>query len=316
MDVKFWGTRGSLATPITNNDLSARIKMVLELAVKSGLKDKSEIDTFIGKLPWALNHTFGGDTTCVEVQAGETTIILDAGTGIRPLGLDIMGRTTKTSHFHILISHTHWDHISGFPFFVPAYIPGNTISFYGPHGMLEQRFRHQQAREYFPVQLDAMGADLNFEQLSKSGKFNIGDVEIVTFPLYHPGGCFAYRINHNGKSVVYATDAEYPDKLLTPEKIKPYLDFFRDADILIFDAQYTMIESVERENWGHSTAPIGINIALDAGIKTLVLTHHEPTHSDQMLFDMFRDAHSYLESQCDLKAMNLVGAYEGLKITI
>jgi len=297
-----------------NKDLSARIRTVLELAVKKGLTDVSDIDEFVKKLPWYLGNTAGGDTSCVEVQAGDTTIILDAGTGIRPLGNDIMERPDRSKQFHILISHTHWDHIAGFPFFVPAFIPGNTVIFYGPHGMLEQRFRRQQEREYFPVQLDAMGADINFVQLGKQCKFEINDVEIETFPLYHPGGCFSYRVTYKGKSVVYATDGEYKD--LSMKKIQPYMDFFRDADVLIYDAQYTMVESIEREDWGHSTAPIGINIALDSGVKTLVLTHHEPTHSDEMLWNMVVDAKNYLRSQGGERKLDLIGAYQGLRISL
>lgn len=314
MDVIFWGARGSIATPIDNEALSGRIKNILEIAAKMGLNKETKIDEFIDSLPWYLANTVGGETSCIEIQAGDTIIILDAGTGIRPLGLDIMKRPDRPKEYHIMISHTHWDHISGFPFFIPAFIPGNNVTFYGPHGMLEQRFRNQQKREYFPVQLDAMGADINFVQLGKHSKFQINDVEIETFPLYHPGGCFAYRVTHGGKSVVYATDGEYKD--MSVKKLQPYINFFRDADLLIYDAQYTMIESIEREDWGHSTAPIGINIALDAGVKTLVLTHHEPTHTDEMLWDMFVDAQSFLHTQIGSSKLNLVGAYQGLKVEL
>jgi len=315
MKIHFWGVRGSIATPLTNSELNSKIRIALQKAIEVGLSDISKVPEFVEGLPWHIGRTVGGDTSCVEVEAGGELLILDAGTGIRTLGLDLTRRHSSNSlSAHIILSHTHWDHICGFPFFVPAYIPGNKITFYGSHGMLESRIRRQQDSEYFPVSLDAMAADIQFVQLEKQGRFNIGEVEIGTFPLNHPGGCFAYRISHNGKTVVYATDSEYQD--LAQSGMQSCFRFFRGADLLIFDAQYTMIESVDKENWGHSTAFVGIDIALEAGIKTLVFTHHEPTYNDQKLWEIFQDSKKYLEIQRGDKQLALHMAYEGLEINL
>jgi len=315
MNLRFWGVRGSIATPLTNSDLTARIESALGRAIESGFGNISDVAEFVKDLPWYIRGTAGGDTSCVEARAGGELLVLDAGTGIRTLGLDLMHRQSPNSiKAHILLSHTHWDHICGFPFFAPAFVPGNKITLYSPHSMLESRFSRQQESEYFPVPLDAMAADIQFVQLEKHGRFNIGQVEIGTFPLNHPGGSYAYRISHNGKTMVYATDSEY--KVMTQTAMQPYLSFLRGADILIFDAQYTMIESVEKENWGHSTAFVGIDIALETGISNLVFTHHEPTCDDRRLWEVFQKSQRYLELQRGNQQLTLHLAYEGFEMEL
>ena len=257
MNIHFWGVRGSIATPLTNAGLISRIENALRKAIEAGFSDMSGVAEFVNDLPWYVRRTVGGDTSCVEVEAGGELLILDAGTGIRTLGLDLMRRYSPNSiHSHIILSHTHCDHICGFPFFVPAYVPGNKITLYRAHDMLESRFRRQQEPEFFPVPLNTMAADIQFVQLEKHGRFNIGEVEVETFPMNHPGSCFAYRISHNGKTVVYATDSEYKD--LSQSAMQSCFDFFRGADILIFDAQY-IFETKSQEK--HSPLPMNINIS-------------------------------------------------------
>jgi phosphoribosyl 1,2-cyclic phosphodiesterase len=311
MNIHFWGVRGSIATPLTNSELISKIGAALRITTELGLTNLSEVSELVKVLPPQVTSTVGGDTACVEVRTGGELLILDAGTGMRALGLDLIRRYSPNSiNAHILLSHTHWDHICGFPFFAPANVPGNKITFYGAHAMLESRLRRQQESEYFPVSLDAMAADIQFVQLEKYARFNIGDVSIATFPLNHPGGCFAYRVSHNGKTLVYATDSEYQD--LTQSAMKAYFEFLRGADVLIFDAQYTMIESVDKENWGHSTAFVGIDIALEAGVKHLVFTHHEPTYDDEKLWKVLQESERYLELQQADRQLTLHMAYEGL----
>jgi phosphoribosyl 1,2-cyclic phosphodiesterase len=315
MRIHFWGVRGSIAAPLTNSALISKIESVLRKAVEVGFSDMSKVAEFVKDMPWHIHRTAGGDTSCVELEAGGMLLILDAGTGIRPLGVELMRRCSPNSiNAHILLSHTHWDHICGFPFFAPAYVPGNSITLYGPQSMLEHRFRLQQESQFFPVPIDAMAADIQFVPLEKQGRFNIGEVEIETFPLDHPGGCLAYRVSHNGTAILYATDSEYQD--LTQSAMQPYLDFFRGGDVLIFDAQYTTLESIEKQDWGHSTALVGIEIALRAGVKNLVFTHHDPTSDDQKLWEMFQASKRYLEIQGGERQLTLHMAYEGFEIKL
>ena len=312
MKIRFWGVRGSLATPLPNASLKEKITTSLELAVQAGLSDKKAVDAFFETLPAHIRQTAGGNTTCVEIRAGDTCLIMDAGTGLRPLGVELMRRAgDQPVAVHIMISHTHWDHICGLPFFIPAFVPTNAVTVYGSHPNLEGRLRHQQDYEFFPVPL---APAVKFVQLERGegltpAAFDIGPVAVETIPLNHPGGCYGYRVTHDGKSVVFATDSEYKDP--SSEALKPYVDFFKDADAVIFDAQYSMEENVEKEDWGHSNMFTGVDMALEAGVKKLFFTHHEPENSDQHLWENLRQARRYLAVQGTDLDLQLELAVEG-----
>ncbi len=317
MKIRFWGVRGSLATPLSNISLKEKITTSLELAVEAGLSDKEAVADFFKALPEHVRLTAGGNTTCLEIIAGDTCLIMDAGTGIRPLGLDLMQRAGKNPiNAHIMISHTHWDHICGLPFFIPAFIPTNSITIYGSHPDLEGRLRHQQDYEFFPVPL---APAYKFVQLDRSeglstAGFDSGPVSVETIPLNHPGGCYGYRVAHDGKVVVFATDSEYKDP--SSEALKPYVDFFKDADAVIFDAQYSIEENVEKEDWGHSNMFTGVDMALEAGVKRMLFTHHEPVNEDLRLWDNLEQAKRYLALQDHASDLQLELAVEGLIIDI
>ena len=315
MNIRFWGVRGSLGTPLTNAELSNKLKETLQAWIHSGNLKEEEIEPFLATLPPFLRLTAGGDTTCVEVEVGGKNIILDAGTGIRPLGLNLMGRMKgKKIEAHIFISHTHWDHICGFPFFIPAFIPGNKIQIYGVHPNLEKRFTHQQDFIYFPVPLKAMSAEIGFTQLEYEDSFQIGEVKVSVFPLNHPGGSYSYRIEYDNKILVFATDSEYKDPSF--DSMTPFMEFYKNADVLIFDAQYSLVENIEKEDWGHSNAYIGIDIALAANVKKIIFTHHEPTNTDKKLWDILSKAQEFLEAYQAQDDLKLELAYQGLTITI
>ena len=325
MEIHFWGVRGSIATPLSNSDLTVRIESALKLWLKNGLTDPLRIPEFIENLPWHIRSTVGGNSTCLQVKAGDQLIICDAGTGIRPLGISLNQEyKEKPLDIHLLLSHTHWDHICGFPFFEPAYNSNTRLFIYGVHSGLRERFEIQQLYDYFPVSLDSMAASIEFIQLKEHSSFNIGDVEIETFPLVHPGGSHSFRITHEEKSVVFATDSEYKELPQEPALKRPHIsaqiesvvDFFRNTDLLIFDAQYTFLESVIKENWGHSNVFLGIDLALEAHVKKIAFTHHEPTYSDEKLWDIFRKAEHYCEIHPTKTGLQLVLAYDGLEIML
>ncbi len=312
MNIKFWGVRGSIATPLSNRELNKKIYNAVIAGIERYRSKPDKIPQIVEELPDSIKKTIGGDTACIEIESGEKIIILDAGTGIRRLGLELIERfADKPIEAHILLSHTHWDHISGIPFFSPAYNTENRLTIYGPNPRLEEYLKQQQATEYFPVPLSTT---FRFIRLNEEQRFTVGDNVIETMLLNHPGGSYGYRITNGDKSIVYATDSEYKD--LSRSAMKPFIDFFHRANILIYDAQYTMTENVEKENWGHSNAFVGIDTALEAEVETLVLTHHEPTYDDEKLWAILKKAQEYLKLNEAEDKLRLVLAYEGLQLKL
>jgi phosphoribosyl 1,2-cyclic phosphodiesterase len=227
----------------------------------------------------------GGNTSCVEVRAGATRVILDAGTGLRALGATL----TSPVDVSILFSHFHWDHIQGFPFFAPAYRPGNRVDLYGPERVTGRDVRAaleaQMRPPHFPIGLDAMHAELGFFPLPAGARFQLGAFTVETAAANHPGGCLAYRLSSGGRSVVYATDTEHavePDRHL--------VGLARGCDLLIYDAQYTRAEYPTKRGWGHSTPEEAVRLAEAAGAEQLVLFHHDPAHDDDAIRRMEADA--------------------------
>jgi len=312
MYIRFWGVRGSIATPLTNAELEVKIETAVKLGIKEGITDDGQVPGFLESLPLHIRRTVGGDTACVEVQAGGKILILDAGTGLRRLGLDLIKRSGGNPiEAHILMTHTHWDHISGIPFFVPAFSSENNLTFYSPFPGLKERLARQQNAEYFPAPLSPA---FRFVRLSEHKQFHIGDVKIEIFPLNHPGGSYSYRITYGNKTIVYATDSEY--KELSANSLKPFADFFHGADMLIFDAQYTMLDNVEKEDWGHSNVFTGIDMAIEAKVKKLAFIHHEPGYNDEKLYKILLKAKEYVDINQPKVPLELLLAYEGLSMTI
>jgi len=316
LKVQFWGVRGSVPSPPDSIELERRLRSILKIAHNKQFIDEKSINHFIDDLPKELRYFVGGNTACVDVQVAGKHLIFDAGSGIRKLGESLMrsefGEGNGT--VHIFISHTHWDHISGFPFFSPSYISGNRVLLYGVHNGLEQRFNSQQEDEYYPVSLSAMGANIEFIQLRKEETIDLDGIKIANKMLNHPGGSFGYRIDYNGKSLVYATDSEYTN--LTKAKIESYLQFFKNADVVIFDGQFTVDELVEKENWGHSTLIQGIDFAHKANVRHLILFHHDPSYSDEKLFEMIKEGREYIKKNGYNGNLKISLAVEGIEFTI
>jgi phosphoribosyl 1,2-cyclic phosphodiesterase len=209
-----------------------------------------------------------------------------------------------------LISHTHWDHIQGLPFFPPAFVSGNRLSFHSPHTHLEMAFVNQQDQIYFPIPLSYLSADLHFRHIPAEAWAQIGDIRVYPMQMTHPGESYGYRIEHQGKSLVYATDAEY--KELDSDNTRSYVNLFRNADLLIFDAQYSFPVALDRRDWGHSSPIVGAEMAYRAGARRLALFHHDPTADDRTIYASLRQAESYLVqrgSSCQVLIAN-----EGLEI--
>jgi phosphoribosyl 1,2-cyclic phosphodiesterase len=269
----------------------------------------------------------GGNTACVSVEIGETFMILDAGSGLRSLGQEMMrgpwgvGRGRAS----LFLSHTHWDHIQGFPFFAPAFGKGNVLHVYGGHPDLRQRLAQQQRPEFFPVPLEAMAGTLRFHRLLPGQAAEIGRARVRLLALPHPGISYAYRIETAGTALVYATDGEYTHRFEDDDAEAPhlygldvedYVTFFRGADVLVFDAMFALHDSIAKADWGHSTALVGVDLAVRAGVRNLVLFHHDHLASDDDIWGVGTEARRAVAVDPRKPSLQVQVAYEGLDMMI
>jgi phosphoribosyl 1,2-cyclic phosphodiesterase len=228
----------------------------------------------------------GGNTSCIEVVAGDTRIILDAGTGLRTLGNERMAAGPR--HSTILLSHLHWDHVAGLQFFTPVYVPGHRVEIAsGPNGVMshDAAIRSLFKAPFFPVDFDDLGGVVTTRELRPNDKFVIGDITVTMAKLNHPDPVYGYRLEHGGQSIVYATDTEH-FACVDPTLKK----LASGADILIYDSQYTPEEYPQKVGWGHSTWAAGIELARAAAVPQLVLFHHDPGRTDEQLAELEANA--------------------------
>lgn len=311
MIVRLWGVRGSLPTPMNREEYHEKLIHAMEYArlIWQTAPDTTIEEIITGMHP---NHksVIGGDTTCVEVEHQGSILVMDLGTGARRLGMDLMRRNFR-GDLHICLTHTHWDHIQGFPFFIPAYIPENKIHFFSCIANLKERFDRQQHFEHFPRPFDDMPAGIDFTCLEHGGSFKVGPFEIETKPLIHPGNSVAYKIKVGEKVFIFATDTEFYGPDLS-EQMDDYLKFFQDADLLVMDAQYSLEEAEQKKGWGHTAMTVAVDCSLHWKVKKLVLTHHEPAHTDQAIWKLFDEACEYLnEFNPDGRELEIFMAKEG-----
>lgn len=261
-----------------------------------------------GSVPTPLAGTcrYGGNTPCVElVFSNKQRIILDAGTGIRGLGVELSRRQKPDLDFHIFFSHFHWDHVQGLPFFTPLYDPAATVTFYSSRCPQELReiLHRQMVTPYFPVLFDDLAASMRFEQVSES-PLTLGEVEISSFALNHPQGAHGYRVSHRGSTVVYATDHEHG----VEEADQRLLNAAHGADLLFYDAQFTPEEYPSHRGWGHGSWCDAVKVAAKAGVKQLALFHHDPLHDDVHIDEIVQNARKEFP--------NTLGAMEGDTIPV
>ncbi|MEO8414845.1 MAG: MBL fold metallo-hydrolase [Ginsengibacter sp.] len=254
---------------------------------------------------------YGGNTTCIRIlrEKVNRVVILDAGTGIRKLGKELIKEGVSQNIINIVFSHFHWDHIQGFPFFAPAYNPNQRIGILAI-GMREQIhdikdiFSKQMQEEYFPIRMDTMGA--HFEFLAYSDKETIYGAHVKSIAQYHQhmGGSYGFRLDDEGVSLVVCTDLEHINGV-DPRIV----EFAKDADLLIHDGQYTSEENQGAfKGWGHSTWEQAVEVASRANVKKLIITHHDPDHDDDYL--------DGLENECQKIFPNAVFAKEGMEVTV
>lgn len=320
MRIRFWGTRGSLPAPLDAAGVRSKLKNALARARGQALADDAAIERFLDQtLGFAERATFGGNTSCVEVDTGaDEYLILDLGTGARALGNRIMAgdRAGKRAVYNVLMSHPHWDHIMGLPFFTPAYIAGHTLRIHGGHAELEQALRRQHGAPNFPVDFDQLGARIEFVTLDPARGHRIAGAEIRLMRQHHSGDSYGYRIMQDGRSLIYSTDSEH--KIEAAADAYPFVEFFRRADLVIFDAMYSLAEAYTiKEDWGHSSNLVAVELCHRAAAKRLCLFHHDPNADDATIAELLSDTVKYEAlSRNGAPPLDVMAAYDGLEIDL
>jgi phosphoribosyl 1,2-cyclic phosphodiesterase len=313
MRIHFWGVRGSLPSPQLPCQIKSKISAVLEQITPEDIESPESRERFLAGLPPWLFGTVGANTPCVSVSFDNLRelIVFDCGSGIRELGIAQGRKNPKPSHYHIFLSHFHWDHLQGLPFFNPAYDPSVKVDFHSPQSNLESILSNQMAAPYFPVRLENMGSQKRFHQMKTP--ITIGSVSIYCKKMNHPGDSYAYMVKENGRRFIYATDTELSaaDFMKTDENTA----FFRGADTIILDCQYTLGEAIDKYNWGHSAFSLAVDFAANWGIKHMVMFHHDPTYTDRKLYTILQSARWYLE-RMNIRGVELTLATEGLEISL
>jgi phosphoribosyl 1,2-cyclic phosphodiesterase len=313
MIIRFWGVRGSLPTPATPARIKSKISAILEQITPEDIKNAESRERFLAGLPPWLFGTVGGNSPCVSVDLGDPyeCFVFDCGSGIRELGMAHINENRNVSQYHIIMSHFHWDHLQGLPFFNPGYNPSVKMDFYSPAPELEQILKGQMVHPYFPVGLDAMNSVKKFHKIDRS--IVISGRVVTAKKMNHPGDSYAYCIKEDEKRFIYATDTE-----LTPgdfEKNEENTTFFKNADLIVIDCQYTLNEAIDKYNWGHSSFSLAVDFAANWGIKHMVMFHHDPSYDDHKLYGILQSAKWYLE-RMNIKGIELTLAYEGLEISL
>jgi len=295
--VKFWGTRGSIPTP------------------------------------GYLTRKYGGNTTCVEISIDDTLIICDAGTGIRELGVDLLKRGMSSVQAHLFFSHMHFDHIQGFPFFTPAYMPTSELTIYGQTNDDTRHFDlvsgQMQNDDYFPVDFKDLGsrivtAELGDDDLVKTGH-TFNGITVRSYEQMHPGGSLSYAFEKDGHKVIFSTDNEIDMVLENPDEVAAdayalrkvpdsFVEFCEGADLLICDGQYTDQEYPTKIGWGHPRATTCVDLALQANVKQLAITHHDPMQTDDDVDDKISACRA--RSHPHRPELVVFGAREGLELKL
>jgi phosphoribosyl 1,2-cyclic phosphodiesterase len=318
MRIRFWGTRGSIGVSLTSADIRDKLAQALVQASGKTFASFEEAHAYAtAELDFATTHTFGGHTPCVELLPGsDEYFVCDMGSGARPFGVHVLAKQAKKpATVNIFQSHVHWDHIMGFPFFGPSYVPGTKIRIHGCHEPLEHAFRLQQAAPCFPVEFDQLMASIEFIRLEPGKSYDVGGVKVTPHLQLHSGDSYGYRFEKDDKIVVYTTDSEH--KLEDRHEAESFANFFRNADVVIFDAMYALAEAISvKADWGHSSNIVGVELCQMARAKHLVLFHHEPANDDETLEGLLKEAQRFEELTRGDHSLKVSAAYDGMEIDL
>jgi anti-anti-sigma factor len=317
--IRFWGTRGSLPAPLGERAVRLKIRDALLAARGQSLETEAAIDDFMeSRLPFSARGTFGGNTSCVEISTGrDEYVICDLGTGAREFGNHVIAEHDRAAKrcFNVFLSHVHWDHIMGFPFFGPAYIPGNLIRIHSSHPAVGEALLKQQSDPCFPVNFRALPATVELVALEPGRAYEIAGFSVTSIKQFHTRDSYGYRFSRGNKTIVYSTDCEH--KYSSLDQSYPFIAFYRDADVLIFDAMYSLADTISvKEDWGHSSNVVAVELAQAARVKRLVLFHHEPAYDDRMIEEVHAETVRFEEISRPGHKVEVISAYDGLELEL
>lgn len=321
MRLKLWGTRGSLPRVMTHQSLVDSLLHLLQVAAARGVDGIDALRAFIKD---ARNQplTYGGNTTCTEIRHRHRSYVVDLGTGL--VAFAEAQRIAGNRNFSFFISHLHWDHILGLPFFPQIYERGCEIDIYHVHKHAPEYLCLKFNGVNFPVRWEELGAQINFHQLELHQPRRFDDLTVTPFQLDHPGDAYGYRFDSQTAAAGIALDNEL--KRRTASELGRDQQCYHGLDVLLFDSQYDLNELAEKYDWGHSSPDLGIDLAFQEMIKTMVLVHHNPTADDRCLHDKLKRACNYAEQaypqhrhrweQVQPGGPRIIAGYDGLEIEV
>lgn len=320
LKISFWGCTGSIPSPINSDQLKHKLAETLWAANEVKFTDKQSVRDFIEQLPFHQFGTYKGNTNCIEIhQSNAVSVLCDAGSGLKAYTENLPDNPEPRT-YHIFLTHLHWDHIQGLPFFKPAYQRGNKIVIHSLHRDAEKALRQLFDVPYFPINFDALNAEIKFDIQEEGACFEVESLKIKTLRQDHPNDSWAFRFEQGGEAVVVSTDCQHTSEAVEDLNY-PFLKFYEQADILVFDGQFAHNQATEKNNtWGHSDITTAVNFATRAKVKQLVITHHEPANNDTTIHQSLAFAEKYSqELTTKLKydatyPQKIILAYDGLTI--
>ena len=318
--MRFWGTRGTLPVAATANQVRSKIANALLRAQGRSFANHSEAARFVeNELEFAASATYGGATSCVEIDCGKDAFFIgDMGSGLMELGLDALMRCQDghAKKYNFFLSHMHWDHIMGFPAFLPARDPNSQIVVYACHPDAEAALRRQQEEVSFPAPFDSCFAAISFVILQPGREVEIDGLRVTAMSQHHPHGSFGYRFTTaEGRAVVYSTDSEH--NIDDMDREVDFIGFFENADLVICDTMYSLADSTaKKDDWGHSSNVVAIDLCHQARARRLALFHHDPLHDDEQIQRMHEESIRYESLTRDVEPLEVLCAYDGLEVTL
>jgi phosphoribosyl 1,2-cyclic phosphodiesterase len=320
MIVKYWGVRGSLPSSPNPEQWADHVETLLKKFFREGYQSPAEIPQFMQAHSIPEIGGFGTHTTCVEVSTAQGQVVIDGGSGLKNLGDQMMKGACGRGQgkVHVFLTHFHWDHLLGLPFFAPHFVKGNEVHYYAVQPELEAVIRNKFQRPLFPVSFDMLGAKLSFHRLQPRQPLRIADLTVTPYQLDHPDPCWGFRVEAEGKAYAHCVDTE--GTRVTSEQLGEDRPLYRNADLMYFDAQYTLPELAEKANWGHSASQLGLDIAFRENIRRVIFAHHDPGASIDQIQNLQNETQAYY----DLKTQKSEGvgsvswefAYDGLTVKL